>query len=49
MNTPLFDVRPGMNARAIQQRRVNPALARLIGRSFIVRRLHRWTNAGRRV
>ncbi|NJN99287.1 MAG: hypothetical protein HC875_36935 [Anaerolineales bacterium] len=38
--------RPGMNARAKEQRRVNPALARLIGRCSIVRRLYRPTNAG---
>ncbi|MCK6630624.1 MAG: hypothetical protein L6R45_36335 [Anaerolineae bacterium] len=38
--------RPGMNARATLQRRVNPALARLIGRCSIVRRLYRRTNIG---
>ncbi|MBE7471735.1 MAG: hypothetical protein HS114_21565 [Anaerolineales bacterium] len=39
--------RPGINARATQQRRVNPALARFIGRCSVVRRLHRRTSAGR--
>ncbi|MCL4304270.1 MAG: hypothetical protein KJ077_51795, partial [Anaerolineae bacterium] len=41
--------RPGMNARAMEQRRVNPALARLIGRCWIVRRLYRRTSAGGKV
>ncbi|MCL4295809.1 MAG: hypothetical protein KJ077_08790 [Anaerolineae bacterium] len=41
--------RPGMNARAMEQRRVNPALARLIGRCGIVRRLYRRTSTGGKV
>jgi hypothetical protein len=32
-----------MNARAMKQHRVNPALVRLIGRSFVVRRLYTCT------
>ncbi|MCL4301347.1 MAG: hypothetical protein KJ077_36935 [Anaerolineae bacterium] len=38
-----------MNARAMEQRRVNPALARLIGRCGVVRRLYRRTSAGGKV